>query len=356
MASTEVRNGIDIERIDYGRGKFLAYIPKNLARLFSFLSITVRFIRRGVAINPAIVQANDIPMLMSGWFIARLTGAKFVYDSHELWSDELKFQKMPRFFGPLAKQYERFFARRASRVITVSPGLARIMKERLALAVLPLIVRNVPDASECCNEDRSVSLRSALGLGPEKRIVLFQGNIGVHRNLTELVEAMALVRAPDVVLVILGNGPLVPSLKAIVEKKKLNEWALFHEAVPYERLPSYTCQADLGICLQEPISLNYIYSMPNKLFEYVTAGVPILVGATPDIAAVVSKFEAGIAISKATPVDIARAIDFVFETPGYLGKLKQGAERARQALTWEQERKILISAYQMDEISEECIA
>src|SRR5215213_547355 len=274
-------------------------LPLRAHRLLMFAGF-VRAVRRE---RPDVVHAHDAAMLAPGLAAARSVGARLVYDSHEL-ATGVPYRE--RLWALFVRVLERAVIRRCDAVITVSDGIADRLVELHGLRRRPAVVRNVPDVTSAPpGEGR---LRRVTGIG-DAPLVLHQGASARHRGCEQLVRAMASV--PDAELVFLGDEGdpgYVDALARLARQCGLEERVHFVPSVPLEDLLSHTAEADVGVSLLEDVCENHRLALPNKLFEYVAAGVPVVGSRLPELRRLVEGRRIGWTADASDPVDIARAL------------------------------------------------
>jgi glycosyltransferase involved in cell wall biosynthesis len=283
-----------------------------------------------------IIVANDLDTLLPAFLIARLKGRELVYDSHEYFTEAegLTNRPLPK---KVWLSIEGFIFPKLKHVITVNETIAGIYR---ALYHVPVhVVRNVP----MLREEVVVASREALGLPTEKRIILLQGAyIDPDRGGMELAQSMEFL--PDALLLIIGSGRDLENIKREVTKKNLEERVRFIAKVPFRELQQYTAVADVGVSLDKPLHLNYAYSLPNKLFDYIHAGLPVLVSDLPELRRVVETYNIGTVVSKVEPRDIAISLQQMFDG-GELGEWRKNAIQASKDLNWQHEQEVVRRVY-----------
>mgnify|MGYP006307837467 CR=1 FL=1 len=146
-------------------------------------------------------------------------------------------------------------------------------------------------------------------------------------------------------LEIIGDGDLSDQLKQRVKDKALDKKVSIKDRIPFQELPDITRKADLGIALEENIGLNYYYALPNKLFDYIQAGVPVIVSPFPEMQKIVNKYEIGAIYDHKDPQMLAKKINEIFELKNRYQKWKKNTLKAAEELCWENEEKILMEIY-----------
>ncbi len=277
-----------------------------------------------------VLWANDLDTLPANWLVSLIKGKPLVYDSHEYFTEVPEIQHKPR-----VKNVWRFFEkrciRRADLVITVSPSIADLLQETYHLDEV-VTVRNVPMGST----DLPKATKTDLGLDENRFLLLLQGGgINMNRGGEELVEAMRYIEKVD--LVIIGSGDAIPELQRMAKEFKLDDKIRFLPRMPYEEMMRYTSAADLGFSLDKDGNLNYRFSLPNKIFDYAMAGLPMVTSDLPEVAAFVRKNEIGVVLTEVAPKEIAKQVNELLETPVELSRLKLNASKMSADLSWEKE-------------------
>jgi len=283
-------------------------------------------------------HAHDLDALWPAARAAKRQDVPLVYDSHEFWTEQSSLvQRLAiRSFWAML---ERHLIQRANGVITVSESIARALEQRYDLEKVT-VLRNLPHFKEPLPGDL---IRTELQLEADRPIVLYQGGFLTENGLSEQIEAAAgFSRAA---LVLIGDGPSEGALKAQVARAGLADRVYFIPRVPFHQLHAYTCSADLGLCLIKGAGKSFYYSMPNKLFEYLIAGLPVLASNFPEMSSVIDATKAGEVVD---PQDVTAIRDCIERLLGDMKLRQQYAGAARNAArhyNWEQESHHLIELY-----------
>jgi glycosyltransferase involved in cell wall biosynthesis len=300
--------------------------------------IALGSIGRGArAARPDVVHANDIATLIPGYFAARLTGAKLVYDTHE-YAVGVPYRKAV--WAWLAATIERLLIRRCDAVITVSDGIAERLQNRYGLKERPTVVRNVPDLPP---PGRAPDLRERMGIGSAP-LVLHQGAVAEGRGGGNLVRAVA--RLDYAHLLFLGaDGAFAEALRELGGWEGLDGRLHFHPPVPLAELLSFTAQADVGVSLLQDTCENHRLALPNKLFEYLAADLPVVVSDLPEMRRLVTERGVGWVTDSGDPADIARVLEEALlsrEDAALHGRVREAAAE----LNWPHERSRLTGLYE----------
>ena len=291
-------------------------------------------------IDADVYHAHDLDSLLPAARAAGKRKAPLVYDSHELFVEQSSLVGRPR-IRAFWRWLERRLIRRADQVLTVSPAIAGSLKETYNLPQPPVLVRNLPPFREPVGGD---GLRQALGLvGDSEPLVLYQGGFLTGNGLAEQIAAMREIREGR--LVLLGSGPMEESLRRQAAQLGLQDRVRFLPPLPFPQLHAFTCGADLGLCVIKPVGDSFRWSMPNKLFEYLMAGLPVVAGDTPQIRGVIEETGAGALVDPEDPEAIAAAIGGLLKDEPLRRQMGKAARRAAEKYCWEREAPRLLEAY-----------
>jgi glycosyltransferase involved in cell wall biosynthesis len=291
-----------------------------------------------------IYHAHDVTGLPACYIAARLRRKLLIYDAHELPLAELSNGLFYQMRTLLAYLLARMVSRCAG-VITVSPPILQELRNRYHIPVVSL-VRNILPYRTVPKSDR---LRQLLGLGPEVRIALYQGHLQpLDRGLETLIRSAAFLE-PDIVIVMMGKGNRTAQseFEALIASEGVADRVKIIPPVPYEELLDWTVSADLGLVVQPPdYSLNVKLCLPNKLFEFLMAGLPVLASRLDAVTEVIKIYEVGQIVSSLAPTDVGAAINAMLADGDALARMRRNAlNAAQQDLCWEKESKRLIHFY-----------
>jgi glycosyltransferase involved in cell wall biosynthesis len=266
--------------------------------------------------------------------------APVVYDARDIYVDAGNLARLPGPARRIVGALERRWARRASRVVTVNAGYAEVMARRWGVPS-PAVVMNCPDPLP--EPTRPRRFHEALGLAPATPVVLYHGGFSPDRGIEQLVEALPLL--PGVHLVCLGYGVLEPFLRARLAEADGRLHVL--PAVPPEALLEWVASADVVAMPIQPTTLNHRLTTPNKLFEALAAGVPIVASDLPGMAPIVRETGAGVVCDPTDPAAVAAAIRRILELPEADRRAmgERGREAARTRYNWRAQMDVLLAEY-----------
>lgn len=318
----------------------LVRLPRKLfARSEGFAAKLVRTVEWSVRVlaslrgrKVACINAHSLAVLPLCVLAAKMTGARLVYDTHELETETVAAHGMRQ---RLARSVERMFIRSCDMVCVVSDSIADWYAREYGIA-RPAVVRNIPQFRAPQGGDRD-AVRARMGLRPGRVGFIYQGGLMEGRGVERVLRVFA--RLPEVDLVCMGSGALQPAVQAAAAAHPNIH---FVPAVPPHEVLQYTRAADVGLCLTENRCLSYYFSLPNKMFEYLHAGLPVIVTPLLDQQRLVESYGCG----WVAPEDdeafaaLARGID-----AAQIRQKQAAVDRAASELNWDNERARLIQAY-----------
>jgi len=285
-----------------------------------------------------ILVANDLDTLLPNYLISRIKGKTLVYDSHEYFTGIPEIQNR-KFVRWVWKRIEKWIFPKLKHVFTVTPSIAELYQKTYGVNVH--VVKNFPVRwGVKAHPPQGVEY-----LSEGKKIIILQGTgINIDRGAEEAVEAMNHLQ--DALLWIIGCGDVVDTLKQKVVDKGLNDKIRFFPRMPYEELKGYTSMGHLGLSLDKDTNLNYRLSLPNKLFDYIQAGIPVLASDLQEVGPLVRHYGIGETIHSHDPSHIARKMDDMLHDEEKRKEWKKNLASAAEELCWEKEEKKLMEIYE----------
>jgi glycosyltransferase involved in cell wall biosynthesis len=304
-------------RMLFKRG-FLFYKFFNI-RLFFFLLFR----------KANLLVSNDLDTLFPNYLVSRLKRIPLVYDSHEYFTGVPEIQDRP-IVKFVWTEIEKMIFPKLKNIMTVSDPIADRYEGEYGIR--PLVVRNYSRNSD----DIIPYGKEALGIDPDHFLLIYQGT-GINRDRggEELIEAIA--ATSNVSLLVVGSGDLLNTLKEKVMTTGISNRVHFIDSVPWEELMRYTKSADAGVSLDKNDNINYRYSLPNKLFDYISAGIPVIAGDLPEVTKIVTGYNCGLVIPEISPGKIKEAINRLSEEKKLIDDMRRNASKASSSLNWENE-------------------
>lgn len=292
--------------------------------------------------SPNLISAHDWFPLTLAWLATNFKKNRplLIYDSHELELGRAKIGRRTPIRTALIKGLERFLIKRSDAMVVVNSSISEIVKNAYRLDFSPDVVRNIPEFWDVTVEARERYrglFRNKIGVSENSVIVMYHGIITVGRGVEMLISAVELL-PENYVLVILGYGMLRERYQQIARDSIASRRIIFHDAVPFDELYQHICGADVGTCLIENYCESYYNSLPNKLFEYIQAGVPVLGSNFPEIEGIIESYSIG---KTCDPTDCMAIVESILDLTDSLHDdpaMAQSINVARHELCWEKEK------------------
>jgi len=297
---------------------FLFYAEYNLRLLWFLLFKKYDFI-----------LSNDLDTLPACFIASKIKKSKLIYDSHEYFTETPELQGR-KFVQNFWLKIEAYFVPKVKNAITVSRPIAKIYTKKYS--VVFKVLRNLPELN------RVVEVED-VNYPTQNKIVLYQGVLNPGRGIKPMIDSLFFLKNVD--LVIIGFGKVKEELKQYVKEKKMENRVHFLGRIPYEKLPNYAKIADVGMVLEEPLGKSFEYSLPNKLFDYTHANIPIIASPLVEVKKIVEKYKIGLVIENYNPKHIASVVERLLTDNQLIKKIKQNQHKAKAELCWEKEVKIL---------------
>ena len=310
-----------------------SYVTKRISLLFNkgflfYAEFNLRLFFVLLFHKKDILLANDLDTLLPNYLISKLQIKKLVYDSHEL------FSEIPELVNkPFTKKVWRILERRVlpnlKNTYTVSSSIADYYDKKYQTKFK--VIRNLPLMI------RTISKGNLSFDHKEENIILYQGAINIGRGLELIINTMPFLS--NCILVIIGNGDIIKNLKAYVKNTNIEKVRFLGSLTPDE-LQEITPLANIGISVEEDLGLNYRFSLPNKIFDYINAEVPILVSNLPEMRKIIDTHKVGEIVKDRTPQKLALQIKELLKKD-YSKELK----KAKKELIWENQEEELLTIF-----------
>ncbi|MBP5574005.1 MAG: glycosyltransferase [Bacteroidales bacterium] len=284
-----------------------------------------------------LLLSNDLDTALPNFFISKLKGIKMIYDSHEYFTETPELVGRPR-VQRVWKRIEGYVVPKLKEMITVCDSIAALFEEKYGVKCH--VVRNIPPRAALPPKGD----RHTLGLPEDKHLLVLQGSgINIQRGAEELVESMQYL--DDCCLMVIGGGDVLPTLKQMTSALHIEDRVRFLPRMPYQQMMAYTQLAELGFVLDKDTNLNYRFCLPNKLFDFIQAGVPIIASHLVEIEKIINEYHLGLFIPDHDPKSIAETIRKGLDDAAQRAAWKQGLAQAAEELCWENEQQTLIEVY-----------
>ena len=307
---------------------------------FFYAEYNLRLFFRLLFMKADLIVSNDLDTLPAAFLVSEIRKITLVYDSHEYFTEvpELMDRKrVQKFWGWL----ESFIMPHIHHAYTVSGSIAMAYRQKYGIQMK--VVRNLP-----FRINPTIQPMPTLRAGSEK-IILYQGSLNLGRGLELAIQAVRYT--VNTRLIIIGQGDVEKKLKQLVHALDMEDRVTFIGRVAPDQLAGYTIQADIGISLEEDLGLNYRFALPNKVFDYIQAGVPVLVSDLPEVRALVEAYDIGLVNSTQDPEILGALFTEMTGNEEKRSVWKTKLKIAGEELCWEKEESILAEIFRKALIS-----
>jgi glycosyltransferase involved in cell wall biosynthesis len=278
----------------------------------------------------AVIWSNDLDTLLPSYIASRLKSNALIYDTHEYYTGVPELQDRP-FIRSLWVRLEKWLLPKVKFGLTVSESVAQRYKTEYGIVLTT--IRNIPLLSS-----KEASVQKSHYALPDVPFIIYQGALNKDRGLEELITAMQWVK--NYSLVIVGRGDLEESLNQLVKELNLSDRVVFLGLLAPTDLKTITPHAVAGVSIEKPTNPNYIMCLPNKLFDYVQAGIPIVAFPHPEIKNIIDTYQCGAYIHSHDPQRLAAELKEILDSPA-MQQWKEASKKASLVLNWEKEKEIL---------------
>lgn len=275
------------------------------------------------------ILSNDLDTLPACFFGSKIKNIDLVYDSHELFSEgpELQGRKFVQGFW---RALEDFFLPKIKKAYTVSQSISDFYDAKYHNKMG--LIRNIPIQNDILEKED-------IQFPTQNKTILYQGVLNPGRGLKPMIKALKWI--DDLDLIIIGYGKVEQELRDFVFKEKMENRVHFLGRIARDKLFNYTHKATLGMVLEEPLGLSFQYSLPNKLFDYIHAEIPIIAGNLPEITKIIKKHKVGVIVNDYDPKNIAIKIKELLSNKQLLAEIKENQQKVKSILCWQKESEKL---------------
>ncbi|UVL17976.1 glycosyltransferase [Pseudomonas sp. B21-023] len=312
------------------RSRKLTFVPRALKHALIFLEFFARVLPRVIRMRPDVIHCHDTLVLPLGWLLKGITRARLVYDAHELESNRNGIAPIQ---GKLTLLVEKLIWRFVDTLIVVSPSIERWYHDNLGQKPSAVILNSPVFAAG--SQFEGEYLRTRFSIPSDKKIFIYVGILVKGRGIDLLVDAFSDPRV-NAHIVFMGYGALHGELaQRASERPNVH----VHEAVPHAQVVPIVQSADVGLCMIQNVSLSSYYCLPNKLFEYCFAGIPVLASDFPDIRAVLQEY----GIGECCELEVGSIREAVLRMEGSQDRFEFADLRP---LSWQAQERKLLALYQ----------
>jgi len=341
------RMGHDVEIIATVGGDSENYngFPIHRIKQYTWPSRKIRFLqynfiaaRIAAGMKADLYHAVDLDVLSAARWAAKKTGGKLLYEARELYT-ELEPLEGRDIIKAIWRRLESKLIGKADKVITINESLGRELRERYGIDP-PAIIRNVAIK---LRDITPIDLRSKYDIPDDHKIILYQGVLRRGQGIHYLIEIMR--HLEKTVVLFIGDGPIGEEIERISVDARIENKVRFAGRVSPDELSNYTAGADSGILLMEDAALNNKLALPQKLFQYLNAGIPQIVSPMPEISGFVLKEKTGIVVQFGEPPKAASEISAFLHDDTRFGEAKENCGISALQNNWENESVKLVEIY-----------
>ncbi len=298
-----------------------------------YLNLNIRLFFYLLFNNSRIILSNDLDTLLSCSIAAFLRRKQLVFDSHELFPEVPELVYRPK----VRKVWQMLEKKLVSRIkfgFTVSPSIADYYYKTYGVKFET--IRNLSKFRfdhEFEEHEKS----------NDQKVIIYQGALNLGRGLELLIESMQYIKGAK--LQIIGSGDVSSRLKRLTKKLNLSDKVEFIGRQPLEKLWDYTVNASIGVSLEENLGLNYQYALPNKLFDYIQARIPVVISDLPEMTTIVNRYKIGKILFERTPKKLAQLLQELLNEGIMEKEYTTNLELAARELCWEIEEDKLIRLF-----------
>lgn len=334
LVGRKKRDSVQLNQRSYSTKRMVLLFEKG-ALFYAFFNLRLFFFL--LFRKSQLLLSNDLDTLLPNSIIARLKGIPLVYDSHEYFTEVPELLSRPK-VRRIWERIEQYTFPKLKTVYTVNRSIADKYEQKYQIAVQ--VVRNVSPLWK----PASVPAKHELGIPENKRLLIMQGaGLNIDRGIEEAIAMMHHLN--DTVLMLVGDGDIIPAMKQRVQAEQLTDKVLFFGKRPYAELMFFTFHSDLGLSLDQPTNPNYEFSLPNKVFDYMHAGTPIVCSNVVEVANLVHQHDLGLVLTDYSPQHMAERIGNLLADAERMHELKRNCENAALVENWEKETEILQRIY-----------
>lgn len=274
--------------------------------------------------------SNDTDSLPANYLVSKIRRKPLVFDAHEMFPEVTEVTGRKFVKKVWTKLEDRMFPH-LKHCYTVCQSIADYYNIRYKINMG--VVRNIPAARK---DEEAKGRRGEGVISHSQKIILYQGAVNIGRGIEQVIEAMPYL--DGFVFYVVGDGDILQVLKERVNRMQLNDKVVFTGQIPFDMLPAYTACADIGVNLLENKGLNYYYSLPNRIFDYIRMHIPVLTSDFPEIRRIVAHYGVGTLIDRYEPQFLAETVKQMLAQ----GKNEAGFAAANAELSWENESAVLL--------------
>ena len=291
-----------------------------------------------------VYHAHDLNTLRVAEKLSKAQKSKLVYDSHELYLDRNRHKRAGLIKRFLLKSFEKGKIRKCDAIITVNDSIANILCKRYNIEDVNIIT-NTPPIQLIEKYNPKYDLRKILSIKKDMKLLIYVGSIQRNRGIENLIMSLKYLDNVYLVLMGYGNKDLMDELDTLVESNNLADRYSIFGPVPSELVPRFTSSADIGAAPILNSCLSYYLCSPNKIYEYIHAGIPVIASDFPELSKVVLGNKIGKVFDPDDPEDIANSLKSLLKDKDLENIISDNIERSSRIYNWNNESRKLQDIY-----------
>ena len=317
-------------------------------QIIKYLEFFIRALFVIKKLKPDICHGHDPDGLLIGYFAKFFLKSKLIYDSHELWSDSIHLKSDKKILYKIGRKIEKILIKYAEVVIAVNKSILDVIRKENNIKSTA-VIRNIPYAIECVTQ----FTKKEIGFSDCDYNIIYIGNIERGRGIEVMINSMERVHN-NIGLVLMGKDSAFKiEMEKLSKSKKLDSRIRFIDSVHPNQILSVCKLADVGIAPIQNLCKSQYLSLPNKIFEYIHAELPVLVSDFPEMKNIVENYSVGEVFNVNDPSSLIEVINNYFDNPDQIIKYEQNSLQASKELNWDNEEKQLFNLYNKLQIDEQ---
>lgn len=307
-------------------------LRKRKITILFYLNFTFILLKELLKRRADLYIAEDIYTLPLISIIGRIRKARVIFNSREIYSHIGGLSNKP-FIQKIVSAVEKVFITKVHLVLTTGGMDSEFIEKKYNISNT-LVIRNLPFYRQ---STQPIDFRKKYNLTKEEIILLYQGVILKGRGIGRIIQAMK--NLPRTVFILLGEGEQKNNYRKLAEECGVDDRVFFEGTYPQKELINYTAGGDIGICIIENISLSYYHALPNKLFEYIMAGLPVISSILPQLKKIIDDYQVGEIVDIEQGELIEEKIIKLINNQNLLNVYKTNCSVAAKKLNWQEEYK-----------------
>ena len=297
---------------------------------------TLKVVFEFESVRFSVAHCHSLSSMFLGVLLKKMKKCRLIYDAHELETERNGWPKIVRL---ISKKFEGLVLGKCDAVIVVNDSIRLWYQKNYYKIDNLCAVMNYPKKSNGASS--GINLKKRLGIAAEETLFIYQGALERGRGIETALEIFSNIENKKRHIVFMGYGLLEKEIKNFATSCSNIH---FHPAVAMNEILNYTRGADAGMFLCEKTCLSYYLSLPNKLFEYLAAGIPVISVDFPEVASLIKKYDCGWIVAAPLSGSLKHLAESITEKD--IKDKKTKVEKIRQIFSWDIEAKKIISIYE----------